>query len=162
MLLWRPTPGETEQKHSMTLSQLVFFLNGLWFTAAFVQFSLAQTNTAKILVPRHLRDNPLVPTVKASVAFLGGMNLSLAALALFLAAGPQLFQEPAEQAALFAFLAAANFSQFYFNIPILMRGLRTGDAVWPVLKGPMLRIFVIDGALTIIDSAMAMMVGLQG
>jgi hypothetical protein len=137
--------------------EIVFLLNGLWFSAAFVQFSIAQSNTAKILVPREARDNALVPTIKASVAFLGGMNFALAALALYLATGPVLFAEAGEQTVLLLFFALANFSQFVFNLPILAKGGRVGLAYWPVLSGPMLKIFVIDGSLTVIDVAAAFM-----
>jgi hypothetical protein len=137
--------------------EIVFLLNGLWFSAAFVQFSIAQSNSAKVLVPREARDNPLVPTIKASVAFLGGMNFALAALALYLASGPELFAEPAEQTVLLLFFALANFSQFVFNVPVLARGGRVGVAYWPVLSGPMLKIFVIDGSLTVIDAVAAFM-----
>ena len=35
----------------MRLSDIVLFLNTLWFVGAFVQFSIAQTNTLKILLP---------------------------------------------------------------------------------------------------------------
>ncbi len=125
----------------------------MWFAAAFVQFSIAQTNTLKILVPREARDNPLAPTIKASVAFLGGMNGALAAFCLFLALNGDMFDAPAERHVLFAFLAFANFSQLAFNLPVLARGGRQGVACWPVLSGPMLIIFVIDGALTVIDAA---------
>jgi hypothetical protein len=137
--------------------EIVFLLNGLWFSAAFVQFSIAQSNTVKILVPREARDNALVPTIKASVAFLGGMNFALAALALYLATGPELFAEPGEQTVLLLFFGLANFSQFVFNLPILAKGGRVGLAYWPVLSGPMLKIFVIDGSLTVIDVAAAFM-----
>jgi hypothetical protein len=142
----------------VTIAQFVFALNALWFTAAFVQFSVAQSNTAKILVPREARDNPLVPTIKASVAFLGGMNLAVALFCLYLATAPSEFSSGKAQAVLFAFLSAVNFSQFYFNLPILKRGGRVGVAWWPVLSGPMLLIFVIDAALTVIDAIMAVAV----
>jgi hypothetical protein len=139
----------------MSAVGIIFLLNGLWFSAAFVQFSIAQRNTIKILVPREARDNPLVPTLKASVAFLGGMNFALAALALYLATGPELFAEPSEQTVLLLFFALANFSQFAFNLPVLASGGRVGVAYWPVLSGPMLLIFVVDGSLTVVDAVAA-------
>ncbi len=140
----------------MTWVQLLFLLNGLWFTAAFVQFSIAQGNTAKILVPREARDNALVPTIKAGVAFLGGMNLAIAALAFYLATAPAAFAAPAQSVVLLAFLAAVNFSQFWFNVPVALRGGRIGSAYWPVLSGPMLKIFVIDATFTVADAAAAL------
>jgi hypothetical protein len=139
----------------MDLTQIVFAVNALWFTAAFVQFSIAQSNTVKILVPREARDNPLVPTLSAGVAFLGGMNLAVAAFAWYLATGPAAFANPAAQSVLLVFLGLVNFSQFYFNLPILLNGERRGVAYWPVLKGPMLFIFTVDGSLTVLDFAWA-------
>ena len=62
----------------MRFSDFVLLLNALWFGAAFMQFSIAQSNTLKILVPREERGNPIAPTLSASVAFLGAINLPLA------------------------------------------------------------------------------------
>ena len=60
---------------------------------------------------------------------------------------PPFFHAIDAQLALFLFFAACHFSQFAYNLPVLMRGGRIGVAYWPVLKGPMLRIFVIDAVL---------------
>ena len=142
----------------MSALRFVYLLNALWFTCAFVQFSVAQQNTLKILVPREARQDPLVPTLSAAVTFLGGMNLALAALCGFLVFTRTLFTEPLERAVLLAFLSLCNFSQFFFNLPVLMRGGRRGVALWPVLQGPMLLIFVIDGTLTLLDGVGAFLV----
>jgi len=137
---------------------IVLLLNALWFGAAFVQFSIAQNNTLKILVPREERKNPIAPTLSASVAFLGGMNLPIGLLSLYLlVARPAFFQAVEAQLALFLFFAACHFSQFVYNVPVLMRGGRVGVAYWPVLKGPMLRIFVIDASLFVANAAVPMM-----
>lgn len=138
--------------------RIVYALNALWFAVVFVQFSLAQRNTLKILVPSEAREDRLAPTIPAAVAFLGGMNGAIGLFCIFLAARPDLFAAPAERVALLAFLAMVNFSQFFFNLPILVRGGRRGVAYWPVLSGPMLLVFVVDGALTIIDSVAAALV----
>jgi len=61
----------------MHLSDFVLLLNTLWFGGAFIQFSVAQGNTLKILVPREERGNPIAPTLSASVAFLGAINLPI-------------------------------------------------------------------------------------
>jgi hypothetical protein len=99
-------------------------------------------------VPREERGNPIAPTLSASVAFLGGINLPISLLSLYLLVSrPPFFQMHDAQLALFLFFAACHFSQFAYNLPVLMRGGRVGVAYWPVLKGPMLRIFVIDGVL---------------
>ncbi|VIO68981.1 hypothetical protein [Bradyrhizobium ivorense] len=132
----------------MRFLDFVLLLNALWFCAAFVQFSIAQGNTLKILVPREERGNPIAPTLSASVAFLGGINLPIGLLSLYcLLARPPFFQATDAQLALFLFFAACHFSQFVYNLPVLLRGGRVGVAYWPVLKGPMLRIFVIDATL---------------
>ena len=132
----------------MRFLDFVLLLNALWFTAAFIQFSIAQGNTFKILVPREARENPIAPTLSASVAFLGGINLPIGLLSLYLLAlRPAFFGTLDAQLALLLFFAACHFSQFAYNLPVLMRGGRVGVAYWPVLTGPMLRIFVIDAAL---------------
>jgi hypothetical protein len=143
---------------TMRVSDIVLLLNTLWFVGAFIQFSIAQTNTLKILLPREERSNPIAPTLAASVAFLGGMNLPIGLLSLYLlAARPSFFQPVEAQLVLFVFFAACHFSQFAYNVPVLMRGGRVGVAYWPVLKGPMLRIFVIDAGLFAANLAMALL-----
>ena len=132
----------------MRFADFVLLLNALWFGGAFIQFSIAQHNTLKILVPREERGNPIAPTLSASVAFLGAMNLPIGLLSLYLLLfRPPFFQAIDAQLALFAFFSACHLSQFVYNLPVLMRGGRIGVAYWPVLTGPMLRIFVIDAAL---------------
>ena len=86
--------------------------------------------------------------MSASVAFLGAINLPIGLLSLYLLLfRPPFFAAFDAQLALFAFFSACHFSQFAYNLPVLMRGGRIGVAYWPVLTGPMLRIFVIDAAL---------------
>ena len=139
------------------LPDLVLLLNALWFGGAFIQFSIAQGNTLKILVPREERGNPIAPTLSASVAFLGGMNLPIGVLSVYLLLfRPPFFAAHDAQLALFLFFSACHFSQFAYNIPILLRGGRVGVAYWPVLKGPMLRIFVIDAALFVANFVVAL------
>ena len=140
----------------MWFADVVLLLNALWFGGAFIQFSIAQGNTLKILVPREERGNPIAPTLSASVAFLGGMNLPIGLLSVYLLLfRPPFVQAPDAQLALFLFFSACHFSQFAYNLPILLRGGRVGVAYWPVLKGPMLRIFVIDAALFVANLAVA-------
>ena len=74
----------------MRFSDFVLLLNALWFGGAFIQFSIAQGNTLKILVPREERGNPIAPTLSASVAFLGGINLPIGLLSLYLLASGRL------------------------------------------------------------------------
>ncbi len=142
----------------MRFSDFVLLLNALWFCGAFIQFSIAQPNTLKILVPREERGNPIAPTLSASVAFLGAINLPIGLLSLYLLLlRPAFFQAIDAQLALFAFFSACHFSQFAYNLPVLMRGGRVGAAYWPVLKGPMLRIFVTDAALFVANLLAALL-----
>ena len=123
-----------------------------------MQFSIAQGNTLKILVPREERGNPIAPTLSASVAFLGAINLPIGLLSFYLlAVRPAFFLAIEAQVALFLFFAACHLSQFAYNLPVLMRGGRVGVAYWPVLRGPMLRIFVIDATLCVANLAVAVM-----
>ena len=146
----------------MRFSDFILLLNVLWFGGAFVQFSIAQGNTLKILLPREERGNPIAPTLAASVAFLGGINLPISLLSLYLLlARPPFFRTDDAQLALFLFFAACHFSQFAYNLPVLMRGGRVGVAYWPVLKGPMLRIFVIDATLSVANLAVVMLLAFR-
>src|SRR5262245_51243257 len=100
------------------LGDLVLLLNALWFGGAFIQFSIAQGNTLKILVPREQRANPIAPTLSASVAFLGGINLPISLLSLYLlAVRPAFFQAIEAQLALFLLFSACHFSSFAYNLP---------------------------------------------
>lgn len=142
----------------MGFSDFVLLLNTLWFGGAFIQFSIAQHNTLKILVPREERTNPIAPTLSASVAFLGAINLPIGLLSLYLLLfQPSFFQAIDAQLALFVFFSACHFSQFAYNLPVLIRGGRIGAAYWPVLRGPMLRIFVIDAALFVANLVAALL-----
>ena len=146
----------------MRFPDFVLLLNALWFGGAFIQFSIAQHNTLKILVPREERGNPIAPTLSASVAFLGAMNLPIGLLSLYLLLfRPPFFQAIDAQLALFAFFSACHFSQFVYNLPVLLRGGRIGVAYWPVLTGPMLRIFVIDAALFVANLVAALLLAFR-
>lgn len=134
---------------------VVLILNVLWFGAAFVYFSLTPETAAKLLVPRSARQSPLFKTLSASVPFLGGMNLAFAVLAMLLLFNQEIFPE-ARQRALFAVVfALAHATQLACNIPVALRGGRQGEAFWPVLQGPMLFIFVIDGSLALANGLLA-------
>ena len=122
-------------------------LNALWFGAAFRYFGLTPETAAKLLVPKSARDSPILRTLSASMPFLGGMNLAFAVLALLLLFNHELFPD-ARQKALFAVVfAVAHAGQLAGNLAVARRGGRQGEAYWPVLHGPMLFIFVVDGML---------------
>ncbi len=127
----------------------------LWFTAAFRHFSFGQFKASKVLVPASARSSPLFLTIAASIRFLGGINGAFALmcaillLCAFTASGA--FAESMERGLLLCVLAAAHFSQFIFNIPVLRAGERQGESYWYVRSGPMFFIFVIDAVETLIN-----------
>ncbi len=135
-------------------------LNALWFGAAFRYFSLTPQTAAKVLVPKSAREAPLFRTLAASMPFLGGMNLALAFLAVLLLFNLALFPEPGQRALLVLTFGLAHGTQFAFNVPIAWRGGRQGEAFWPVLQGPMLFIFVVDGMLALANLLLAGGLGL--
>jgi hypothetical protein len=127
----------------------------LWFAAAFRYFSFQQFAASKVLVPASARSSPLFPTIAASIRFLGGMNGAFALMSAVLLgcalAGAEVFVDPMERGLLLCVLAAAHFSQFIFNVPILRNGERQGDSYWNVRSGPMFFIFVVDALETVIN-----------
>ena len=131
--------------------------SGVWFAAAFRYFSFQHKAATKVFVPKSARQSPLFETIAALARFLGGMNsafalLSILLLGLWIARVP-LFENPQERGIILIVLAIAHFSQFIFNVPILKNGERQGESYWYVLSGPMLFIFVMDAAQTIINLA---------
>ena len=135
--------------------------SALWFAAAFRYFGFMHVTAAKMMIPKSQRDSPIFLTAAASARFLGGMNGAFAAMSIMLlvlwASGSSLFADPMERGALLTILAAAHFSQFIFNVPILRNGERQGDTYWYVLSGPMLFIFVMDAAQTVLNLAAGLM-----
>lgn len=126
----------------------------LWFTAAFRYFSFQHFAAAKVFVPPSSRDSPIFPTIAILTRFLGGMNaafsiLSVILLIVLISSSP-LFESPLERALLLIVLGCAHLSQFIFNVPILIKGGRTGESYWDVMKGPMRFIFLMDLAQTVI------------
>ncbi|MEM7142498.1 MAG: hypothetical protein AAF548_15860 [Actinomycetota bacterium] len=128
----------------------------VWFTMGFRYFSFQSETAAKAMVGRPHRDSPIFRTYAAGVRFLGGFNAAFALMALLLLicviSGSSLFEAPGERAIVLVVLAAAHFSQFLPNVPILRNGERHEDgAFWPVRSGPMLMIFVVDLAETVVN-----------
>ncbi|MEM7413753.1 MAG: hypothetical protein AAF430_26215 [Myxococcota bacterium] len=127
----------------------------VWFTMGFRYFSYQPETAAKAMVAKSQRDSPIFKTYAAGVRFLGGFNAAFALMSLVLLGlaltGSALFTAPGERAIVLFVLAAAHFSQFYFNVPVLRNGERQGEAYWPVLSGPMLTIFVVDAVETLIN-----------
>lgn len=127
----------------------------VWFAMGFRYFSYQPETAAKVMIPRSSRDSPLFQTFSAAVRFLGGFNAAFALMSLVLLycalSGSSLFSAPGERAIVLFLLAAAHFSQFYFNLPVLWAGEGQGEAYWPVLSGPMRTIFVVDGLETLLN-----------
>ena len=136
---------------------IALLASALWFAAAFRYFSFKHVAAAKMMIAKSQRDSPVFLTAAASARFLGGMNGAFALMSIMLLAlwanGSALFTDPGERGALLIVLAAAHFSQFIFNAPILMNGERQGETYWNVLSGPMLFIFVMDAAQTVLNFA---------
>lgn len=135
--------------------------SALWFGAAFRYFSFQHRAAAKVLIPSSVRGSPLFATTAAFARFLGGMNAAFALLAtlLFIAwsLGSSVFVNTTERGLLLLVLAAAHFSQFAFNLPVLRNGERQGQAYWYVLSGPMLFIFVMDAGQALVNLAAAVL-----
>ena len=78
--------------------------------------------------------------------FLGGLNLALAVLSVATLA--MLRKTPvAFLVGPFLTFATAHLSQFAVNLPLALRERRGQPTAWPVLKGLMRLIFVVDGVL---------------
>lgn len=126
----------------------------IWFTMGFRYFSFQPEAAARVMVAKSARDSPIFKTYAAGVRFLGGFNAAFALMSFILFAlalsGSDLFAASSERAIVLFILAAAHFSQFYFNVPVLRNGERQGGAYWPVLSGPMLTIFVVDAVEALI------------
>ncbi len=128
----------------------------VWFTMGFRYFAFQAETAAKVMVGRPHRDSPVFRTYAAGVRFLGGFNAAFALMSLLLLvctlAGSELFDDAGERAIVLFVLAAAHFSQFLPNVPVLRNGERHDDgAFWPVRSGPMLMIFVVDLAETAVN-----------
>jgi hypothetical protein len=134
---------------------VVLALNVLWFGAGAIYFGITATSATKLLVPRPSRQSPLFSTVSSAVRFLGGMNSAFAVLGGVLLFNRALFPEASQVAVLMSVLALAHGTQFAANVPVALSRSRQGEPHWPVLSGPMLRIFLVDFALTVANGTLA-------
>jgi len=135
--------------------------SALWFSMAFRYFGFQHYSSAKVMVPKSARTSPLFPTIAAATRFLGGMNGAFALLSIILlilwGTGSSLFADPMERGVLLLVLAAAHFSQFIFNVPVLKNGERQGESYWYVKSGPMYFIFVVDALQALLNGAAAIL-----
>jgi len=128
----------------------------VWFTMGFRYFAFQSETAAKVMVAKPHRGSPIFRTYAAGVRFLGGFNAAFALMSLLLLVctltDSALFEDPGERAIVLFVLAAAHFSQFLPNVPVLRNGERHDDgAFWPVRSGPMLMIFVVDLVETVLN-----------
>lgn len=133
----------------------VLVLNTLWFGIGFWYFALVPARAAKIVVPSSARSSPVFRTLAASLRFLGTMNFAFAVFSALLLLAASWFPEARQLAFFAAVFAIAHGGQFAANLPVAVAGGRQGEAYWPVFKGPMLGIFVIDLALMLANAAVA-------
>lgn len=136
-------------------TDVVLALNVLWFGAGAICFGLTTNAAATLLVRWPARQSPLFPTIAASVRFLGGLNFAFAVLGGVLLFDRALFPEPAQLAVLMSVIALAHGTQFAANVPVAFSRNSQGQPHWPVLKGPMLLIFVVDFALMLANGVLA-------
>jgi hypothetical protein len=137
---------------------IIFALNAIWFGAAFKFFSINPQRAARLLVPAKvdaLNPPPLLPTLTASLRFLGGMNLALAVFAILLLLNQADFPHHRQVALFAAVFAVAHASQFAYNVPIALQNYRGNADLWWVLKGRMLVIFTVDFLLMVANTAIA-------
>jgi hypothetical protein len=139
----------------MTPLSIVLTLNLLRFGAAFRYFTLTPDTAAKLLMPKTARESPLFATVRATVRFIGGFNLSLAVLSLLLLLNSPRFPLPGKNAVFATTFAVAHASQFVCNLPVLHGGGRQGGSLWDVSSEPMLFIFAIDFTLMVANAVFA-------
>jgi hypothetical protein len=138
-----------------TFYKITLTLNVLWFGSAFWYFAIKGETAAKLLIPKSARSSPLFATMVAALPFLGGMNLGFSLLAAMVLGMPDLFAAPQERSVLLVAFGVAHATQFFINVPVARRGGRIGESYWDVLSGPMLFIFVVDAAMTVLNLACA-------
>lgn len=139
----------------MTALTVLLALNAIWFAMAFDAFYRRRKIFAKVMVPIQAdRDNSAYDALIESGRFMGGFNLALSAFNTMLVFNFGGFETDTQWATLLIFNALAHGSQFFGNVPMALQN-RRGGGLWPVFKGVMLRIFVIDFTLMVANAAMA-------
>ena len=133
----------------------IWVANAVWFAMGFHAFYLRREVFGKVLVPNAAhRDNTAYAALVESGRFMGGFNIALSALNVMLIFNIGGFDRDAQWATLLVFNALAHGSQFVGNIPMALRN-RRGEGLWHVFRGVMLRIFVVDFTLMVVNAAAA-------
>jgi len=139
----------------MTLLQILFALNAIWFAMAFDAFYRRRKIFAKVMVPNpEDRDNSAYEALIESGRFMGGFNLALSAFNAMLVFNVGGFESKTQWATLLIFNALAHGSQFFGNVPMALQN-RRGGGLWTVFKGVMRLIFVLDFTLMVANAALA-------
>ncbi|MEM9171867.1 MAG: hypothetical protein AAGA84_04095 [Pseudomonadota bacterium] len=134
----------------------LLFANAVWFGMAFHAFYIRREIFGKVMVPiASDRENTAYQAFVESGRFMGGFNFALSAFNVLLLFNVGDFSTNAQWATLLLFMVLAHGSQFVGNIPMALQN-RQGGGLWNVFKGVMLRIFVIDCTLMILNGALAL------
>ena len=129
------------------------FLNAAWFAAGFIAFSLRSKRFMKFLVRRMDRQENTLLQLRTSLHFLGGFNFALALFCIALVVVGHVFTNARQWQLIYAFLSLAHGTQFVCNLPVALREMKKQPHAWPVLRGPMLFIFITDAVLMIANVA---------
>lgn len=141
--------------------EVVLIANAIWFGMAFHAFYLRRKIFGKVMVPvKEDRENTAYEALVESGRFMGGFNLALSLLNVGLALNLGGFDGEQQWVLLLAFNSLAHGSQFFGNVPMAIQN-RKGGGLWPVFKGVMLRIFVIDFVLMVANAVMAVVLLFQ-
>ncbi|MEM8858182.1 MAG: hypothetical protein AAGD96_07670 [Chloroflexota bacterium] len=135
--------------------RVVLLLNAIWYALGFHAFYIRREIFAKVVVPNKKdRDNSAYEAIIETGRFMGGFNFALSILNILLLFNIGGFNSDSQWATLLIFNAFAHGSQFVGNVPMALRN-RRGEGIWNVFKGVMLRIFVIDITLMVLNAALA-------
>lgn len=129
------------------ISITLLSLNALWFGAAFWSFAIRSQKASRMIVPREARKEQSCEVVVHALKFLGGMNLAFCALSIVLLMANTVFNTDQQKSLLALIFSLAHGTQFYFNLPLALKEAKGQKPIWPVLKGTMRFIFLIDGTL---------------
>ena len=135
----------------MTIQHLILLLNILWFSGGFILFGIQPRKCMKIFRPdldSNKEENQLPLRI---IPFVGGFNFAFAILNLV--AFYIISENFNEDIILLVFISSgvAHLTQFSYNIPIAFKKDVEHGAVWNVLEGQMLFIFIIDFSLSLFN-----------